>query len=344
MPAVGLDIGSSAIKLVGLSGKPDKARLETFGLAVNPVGNIDTENEQEKVKIAQTIKKLWQDAAIKTKQVVAALPESKVFTRLVEMPTLSDAELASAIQWEAEQYIPIPMSEVQLDYKVVDKPIALSGVAKMKVFLVATPTALVQKLTELLEMADLEPVALETELIALARSMLKGVAVVPGTAVLMVHFGASTCDFCVVENNLLVFTRSLSTGGLALSRAMASELGLELNQAEQYKRTYGLDGTQLQGRVRNTLLPVFATIENELRKGMQFYAGEQGRKISRIILSGGGAYLPDGVRQLAADLGLEVVVGNPLSAVAVDPTQQKRIGSMGAVFGVAVGLALRGLE
>lgn len=344
MPAAGLDIGSSAIKLISLSGKPDKAKLEAFGLAVNPVGNIETENEQEKVKIAQIIKKLWQDAGIKTKQVVVALPESKVFTRLVEMPSLSEAELASAIAWEAEQYIPIPMSEVQLDYKVVAKPAVVSGVAKMKVFLVATPTALVQKLLTLLEMADLEAVALETELLALSRAMLKGVSPAPGLGVMIAHFGANTTDFGMLEDGLLVVTRSLSTGGLALSRAMAAELGLELNQAEQYKRTYGLDGAQLQGRVRNTLLPVFATIESELRKGMQFYAGEQGKKISRVILSGGGAYLPDAVRQLAADLGIEVVVGNPLAAIAQDATQQKRIGSMGAVFGVAVGLALRGLE
>ena len=128
-----------------------------------------------------------------------------------------------------------------------------------------------------------------------------------------------------------------------MSRAMAAELGLELNQAEQYKRTYGLDGKQLQGKVRNVLLPVFATISNELRKGMQFYAGEQGKKISRVVLSGGGAYLPEMVRQLAMELGVEVVVGNPFANVAMDATQQKRIGSIGAVFGVAVGLALRGL-
>src|SRR3990167_6973749 len=118
MPAFGLDVGSSAIKLIALGGKPNKAKLGQFGLAVNPVGNIDTENESERVKIAQAIKKLVSDVQLKTKQVVVALPESKVFTRLVEMPALSDAELASAISWEAEQYIPIPMSDVQLDYKV----------------------------------------------------------------------------------------------------------------------------------------------------------------------------------------------------------------------------------
>ena len=310
MPAWGLDVGSSAIKLIALGGKPNKAKLGQFGLAVNPVGNIDTENESERVKIAQAIKKLVGDVQLKTKQVVVALPESKVFTRLVEMPALSDAELASAINWEAEQYIPIPMSEVQLDYKVVGKPAVVTGMAKMQVFLVATPTALVQKYVELM----------------------------------IAHFGANTTDFCVVEGERLVFTRSLPTGGTALSRAMAKELGLEVNQAEQYKRTYGLDPRQLQSKVRNTLLPVFASLVNELRKGMQFYAGEQGKKIVRIILSGGGAYLPEMVRELAAGLGVEVLVGNPWAGIEMDATQQKRVGGIGAVFSVAMGLALRGIE
>ena len=344
MPAWGLDVGSSAIKLIALGGKPNKAKLGQFGLAVNPVGNIDTENESERVKIAQAIKKLVGDVQLKTKQVVVALPESKVFTRLVEMPALSDAELASAINWEAEQYIPIPMSEVQLDYKVVGKPAVVTGMAKMQVFLVATPTALVQKYVELLEMAGLETVALETELLAITRTLTRGTVAVPGSAVMIAHFGANTTDFCVVEGERLVFTRSLPTGGTALSRAMAKELGLEVNQAEQYKRTYGLDPRQLQSKVRNTLLPVFASLVNELRKGMQFYAGEQGKKIVRIILSGGGAYLPEMVRELAAGLGVEVLVGNPWAGIEMDATQQKRVGGIGAVFSVAMGLALRGIE
>ncbi len=343
MPAFGLDIGSSAIKIIALSGKPNKAKLESFGLAMNPVGNVDTENEAERVKVAQAIKKLVVDSQLKSKQVVVALPESKVFTRLVEMPVLSDAELASAISWEAEQYIPIPISEVQLDYRVVGKPAVNVGAAKMQVFLVATPTALVQKYLSLLELAGLEPLALETELLALARAITRGV-VVPGAALMIVNLGANTTDFCVVEGETLEFTRSLPTGGLALTRAMASELGLEVNQAEQYKRTYGLDPGQLQGKVRNTLLPVFASLTNELRKGMQYYAGEQGKKIARIVVSGGGAYLPTMVRELAANLGVEVVSGNPLQGVEMDANQQKRIGGIGAVFGIATGLALRGLE
>jgi len=340
MPAFGLDIGSSSIKLIELTGKADKPVLKMFGLAVNPVGNIETENENERVQIAQAVRKLVNDAGVKQGKVVAALPESKVFTRVIDMPKLSESELASAINWEAEQYIPIPVADVKLDYRVLDQDGASEEGKGMRVLLVAAPLTVVNRTVALLELAGLEPLTLETEVLSLARSLVGTDITMP---VLLVHLGAKTTDMCIVEKNEVAFTRSVLTGGNALSRAVANDLNLQITQAEQYKRTYGLDAAQLQGKVRGVLVPVFRSLVGEVRKAMYFYTTSRKGKVGRIILSGGGAYLPQITAELAREVGVEVILGDPFGKVVMSERQKKRIGGIGSVFSVAVGLAMRAL-
>lgn len=335
MPAFGLDIGSSSIKLIELSGSKKLPKLEAFGLAVNPVGTVETDNEQEMIQIAQAVKKLTQDAAVKQRKVVVGLSEAKVYTRVVEMPLLSDAELASAINWEAEQYIPIPISDVQLDYRIMSRP--QSPTEKMKVFLVAAPVTTVNTLTRLLDMAGLEPVALETEMLGVARALV----MLQSPAQLLVHLGARGTDIGIVREGMVLFTRSVSTGGAALTRVLTTELGLEVTQAEQYKRSYGLEPKQLQGKVRLSLMNVFASIASELKKAQHFYVSNYSGTITRVVLTGGGAYLPEITVELAKELGVEVIVGDPFLNLNLTPKQRQRIGGIAAVFSVAVGLALR---
>ena len=339
MPAIGLDVGSSSIKLISLSGNRKKPKLEAFGLAVNPVGNLITENQNEQIKIAESIKKLFTDAQIKERKAVAALSEARVFTRVVDIPILSDAELASAIGWEAEQYIPVPISDVQLDYRVLAKPEVPTTGAKMKVFLVAAPKIAVDSFVHILEMAGVEPISLETEILGLSRSL----GTDANSTILVVNLGASSTDLCVIENGVILITRAMPSGGGAMSRALATELGLEIAQAEQYKRSYGLNENQLQGKVKKALLPVFNSVVGEIRKIIHFYSTKRKGKFSRIVLSGGGAYLPEISTDLARELGVEVVLGNPFAGVEMKEDQRKKVAPITAVFSVAVGLARREL-
>lgn len=337
MPALGLDIGSSSIKLIHLSGGATSLRLEAFGLGLNPVGTVTSDSEAELTRIAQAVKKLLSDVGVRERRAVVALPEAKVFTRVIEMPPLSDAELTSAIGWEAEQYIPVPLSEVQLDYQVLSRPKSSDPKEKMQVFLVAAPLRVIEKMAHLLELSGIEPVALETEILGLSRSLGRG----NSGAILLVHLGLSSTDLCLLEGEQIFFTRAVPTGGNALSRTLVNELGLEFSQAESYKRTYGLDSKQLQGRVRKGLLPVFTSLIEEIRTAINFYASNRQRHVGRLVLSGGGAYLPEIASEFASNLGIEVVIGNPFNGIAISPEQQKRLGGIGAVFAVAVGLSLR---
>lgn len=247
----GLDIGSHSLKIAQVEKNKDKPRLIAFGFAEAPPRGLLSEAETDLTALAEAIKRLHQEARIDTKNVASALPEDQVFTKVVTFPKLSDEELGSAIKWEAEQYVPIPLDEVNLDYQIVGK--AKEGVAeKIEVLLVAAPKRLIEKVLQVLRVAGFNPVALETEILALARSL-----ITPDSETsLLVDLGARATDIAIVENGQVVLTRSIPTAGEALTRAVASGLDLEPSQAEEYKKAYGVDPKKLEGKIRGVIGPV----------------------------------------------------------------------------------------
>ena len=324
----GLDIGSSAIKVVQLSGGKGKYRVEAMGLGVNPGG--------EPAQIAEAVRRVVMEAGIKTRQVKAALAEAQVYTRVIQVPPLSEAELASSLSWEAEQYVPIPLTEVNLDWQIMRR----GEGQKMEVLLVAAPKRSVEWLVGVLQSAGLEPVGLETEILAAARALVPGEQVPP---TLVCNLGATAANLAIVENGQVVFTYLAQSGGMALTRVISQSLGLELAQAEQYKRTYGIDETQLEGKISKAMMPILTALVMELRKAMNFYATRnQQVPLSRLVLAGGGAQLPGLSGFLAAQLGMEVVIGTPLAGFEFKEGLKQRWEGLESVFAVAVGLAMGG--
>ena len=212
--------------------------------------------------IAQAVKRLIKETGAKSKEVHIALPESKVFTRVIEVPALSPRELTSAIQWEAEQYIPLPLDQVNLDYTVL-REAKDTGTNKMEVLLVAAPKTLLDKYLSILELVELPAVAAETEIIATSRAISRSITNV--RSVMLVSMGAQTTDIAIIKNGILAFTRSLSAGGDALTRAIAQSLDLNLTQAEEYKRTYGVAPDKLEGKIAHASAPITNTIITELK-------------------------------------------------------------------------------
>lgn len=334
---VGLDVGSSAIKVVELVSSGEKHQVEAIGMGVNPVGNVVTENKQELEKMAEAVRQTWLDAGIKQKQVRMALNETSVYTRVIEVPPLSEAELASALSWEAEQYIPLPMAEVNLDWQILRHNRTAGEVKKMEVLLVAAPKTAVERMVGVLAQAGLEVEVLETQLTALSRSV-SGV-----TPTLVADLGASGTNIGIVEAGELVLVYHLDVGGMALTRAVSSSLGLDFFQAEQYKRTYGMDERQLEGKIKQALAPTLDQVVVELKKALNFYSSRnRTSRIERLVLSGGGAQLPAITGYLASILNLEVVVGNFLAGMTWPEKIKNRFTGLESVFGVAVGLAVGG--
>src|SRR5581483_1707538 len=261
----GLDIGTEAIKIAEVKLISGKKELNSLGSAPTPSRGALSESESDQYALAESIRNLVREAKVSTPYVVASLPESQIFTRVIEMPSLTDSELQSAIKYESEQYIPIPLSDVKLDFEVISRP-QNGEDKKMDVLLVAAPNVLINRYLKIINMAGLKPHALETEITAAVRSLLTNSQFAPTTLIL--EIGATTTELSIVSDKKIVFTRSIATGGAAFTRAVAQDLGFEPDQAEQYKRTYGLDSTQLEGKITAAIKPIFDVITGEVKRAL----------------------------------------------------------------------------
>jgi type IV pilus assembly protein PilM len=339
MPALnhfGLDIGSHSIKAVQLSGSPTRPVYVTAGQIPTPPNTFGADGDEALEAIANSVKTLHKEAKISTDKVITALPESQIFTRVVELPSLNQNEIANAIKWEAEQYVPIPLSEVRLDWQVLGN----NSAGKLEVLLVAAPTILVDRYLNIIRRSGLTTLSLETEITSVVRSLVQRVEGAPTT--LVVSLGASTTDLSIVSVGKISFTRSIATGGLALARGVASELGFELDQATEYMKTYGLDATSLEGKVMQAIKPVFDVIVNEIRRALAFYATKHPESpVKRVIVTGGTAKLPGMVIYLAEALGLEVQLGNPWEGISLPNSVAAKLNEDSTSYAVSVGLALK---
>lgn len=336
MDFFGLDIGSYSIKAVQLRKTQDKYQLVALGSAPSTPKGLASEAESDLTALAENIKKLHQEAKVTTKNVISALPEDQVFTRVITLPKLSEEELTSALKWEAEQYVPIPLSEVTLAHQVIGETTQDTH-QKTEVLLVAAPNRLVDKLLKVLKTAGLNPISLETEILAMSRSL-----VAPDSeAILLVDLGARATDIAIVEKGQVVFTRSISTAGEALTRAVAGALGLEAGQAEEYKKAYGVDPGKLEGKVSQAIEPILEVIVKEMEQAIQFYQQEKEKTVKRIVLTGGTAILPEVITLLAKKLTFETQIGDPFSRVVQDSLLAKIPKNDLLFYAVAVGLAMK---
>ncbi|HJZ05126.1 hypothetical protein A2634_03620 [Candidatus Amesbacteria bacterium RIFCSPHIGHO2_01_FULL_48_32] len=338
LPKIGIDIGSATIKVVELA-PVSKGRWKLLAAAssVVPVGGVMA-GASNQAAITNAIVKILREAGVRSRKAIVALPEDQISSHVVEMPVMSEAEVEQALQWQVEQYIPIPADQAVWSYQIIRRELPGNGGGGMEVLLAAAARRMVETYRQVVEQAGLEVVAMETELMATAR------AVVPEATPpsLIVDVGAKSTDVGVIVGGQLVFARTIPTAGQAFTRAIETTLGLDTKQAEQYKNTYGFSATQLQGKLTAAMKPVMMVIASEIKKTIDFYVSKHaGEVIRMVILSGGIAALPDIVGALSELLGLEVTVGNPFLRVAVDQMQARQLADGGPFYAVSIGLSMR---
>lgn len=339
---IGLDIGTSSIKVAIMSHRENPPKLLSLGHIASPQPGIISEADLDLEAVASSIKNLINELKTDTKEVNIALPESKIFTRVVyDLPYLTDAELAQAIRYAAEEFVPMPIQDVNLNYQVIFRSPEKKGPkSRTVVFVVATPKALVDKYLKIINMAELKIKAIETESIAMARALVGSNPYSPTT--MIIQLGASTTDFAVVSEGLILITRSIATGSLALTRAVAQTFNFEFVQAEEYKKVYGLLEDQLEGKLYHTLKPIIDIIMTEAKRVIQAYEIQNHQlPVKRVVLTGGGAQLPGLVRYVTESLELEVQEADPWYNVSFNPELKTKLTAEGPFYSIAVGLALR---
>lgn len=332
---VGIDIGSKSIKIIELTKSGNSWQMKSSG-AVGYTGNSPDKSTDDKEleAVADILKKIIVQIGTTSKDVNLALPESLVFTRVIKFPLLSEEEISAAVKWEAEQYIPIPVSEAVVQYSLLEKN---EKTQQTSVLLVAAPKNIVEKYVKVIRLAGLTPVSAETELTALARSLS------PDTGVsMLLDLGSSATDMSVIKDGKVVFTRSIPVAGDAFTRSVAQGLGINPQQAEEYKKTYGLDPNQLEGKVKSALEPVFKMVVDEIKKAIHFYqSDDKGEAPTSVVITGGASIMPGIVPYLTENLGIETVVGDPFSKISLDPETLKSLAPYSSIYGTAIGLAMR---
>ncbi|TSC89470.1 MAG: type IV pilus assembly protein PilM [Microgenomates group bacterium Gr01-1014_5] len=337
MPAFGLDIGTTSIKAVQLDKQGENFSLLAAGITPTPTRGMETENQKDLEAVAVAVKKLITDTKITSRDVAISLPESKVYTRLISLPLLTDEEVSSAIAWQAEPYIPIPVAEASLDYQIVGRTEAVQGKpGKTDVLLIAASKALIKQYLDVCSIAGLNVVHVMSELLALTSAL-----ATDKQTVLLADIGSTSTDFAIVRSGQLLVSRSVATGGNVLTRAVSAGLSVDTQRAEEYKKSYGLNASFLEGRVKASVEPAFRVIVEEAKKTIQYYRSEIGRddQVSSMILSGGTAGIPDSTSYIANALGIEVLVGDPFAGIAKNEQTAKSLASWAPLYGISVGLA-----
>jgi len=310
MAALALDIGTYTIKAIsGTVGK--KVDVSRVAEVFNTLGYSIPADEASAEQMSKLINDFINDHKFPISDVRLSLPESVVSTKVISIPSLTDAELASAIGWQAEQHIPIPPEELSLEYEVLYRPPRTKKDEQMRVLLVGVRKHIVDTYIKVFIDLGIEPTVLETQLLSVIRS-LQFVETDPPT--LVVHIGANTMSLGLISKGELLFIFNHMSGGQMLTKALQQAIGLDATQAEQYKRTYGLDPAQFQGKVRAALEPGVKALTGEIVKAMRFFANQAGSEaVQRVLLSGGTAQLPGFVQYVTEQVGVEVLVVSPFA-------------------------------
>ncbi len=333
MPSVAFDIGTYTLKAIHAKPGATPQILRTVEL-FNELGISVPSDEANIEKMARLIDTVFTDHKLPRNDVRLALPEQVVSTKVIEIPPLTDSELASAIGWQAEQHIPIPMEELSLEYQVLSRPARGDKNSKMQVLLIGVRKNVVDGYLQAFVNAGIEPTLLETQTIANIRSLQIGP---DEPTTMIVAMGATTMDISLVSHGMLKFVFSHLNGGQLLTRTVEQTVGLDAKQAEEYKRTYGLDELQFEGKIRQALLSPLKIYVDQIKKAGQFYTNQNPNDpVQRILLTGGSVQLPSLVQFVTAEMGTEVLIAAPFASSSGEIPQTNH-----PAFGVCMGLIMK---
>lgn len=340
MNYVGFDLGSSSLKVLEVAKEGERLKAVQAFEYTNPFGMMIPQDEVQLKQLAGMIKQVLSEHKIQTTSLRTAIPESLISTKIVSTPPLSDAELASAIDWLAEQHIAIPLEEVNVEYEVLYRPDQSKKEENMRVMLIGVPKTVIASQLHFFELLEIEPVIMETQVVAMVRSILS--EQMPTT--LVVNMGASTTDLVIVHEKEIVFVYSFGNGGRLLTRSIERGLNLTTDQAEEYKKSYGIDPALLEGKLATILDPVMRLFVTEIQKALQYFTGQFGTlQVQRIMFAGGGAQLVGLVPYFAKQFTQEIVVANPFEHLVAD-TKTPLPTDRAASFAIATGLVMRDVK
>lgn len=337
---VGVDIGTHSIKVVELRLAGRAIHLQSFGIAPVPPQAIVDGAILDKGAIVESLQGLLREHKIKRKQAAMGLSGHSVIVKKISLPEMTESELEESIHWEAEQYIPFDIDDVNLDFQIIEGGSPEEG--KMDVLLVAAKKDKIDDYTDLLIQAGLQPTVVDLDAFALQNSWEINYEVAPGRNVALVNIGAGFTNIGVLRNGMTSFTRDISIGGNHYTDAIQKDFGMSSEQAERVKT--GQESASDPEAVRRIMESVSENIAVEIQRSFDFFkATTADQEIHQILLSGGSARVKGLDTFLNQRLKIEVQVSDPLQNLKINAKRLDAdyLRENAPAAAVAVGLALR---
>src|SRR5512143_1990960 len=312
---IALDIGSTFIKLVQLKGSGKNYQLVKFGMVPLPPEVIVEGAVMDAGRVVEAIKELLAAQKVTTKDVVISVSGSSVIIKRVSVADMTDEELAESIKWEAEQYIPFSIDDVNIDFQKLG-PGPTEGQAD--VLLVAVKKDKINDYVNLVKEAGLEPVVMDVDAFALANMYELNYEMSAGITALL-NIGASVMNISILKDGLSIFTRDITVGGNRYTEALQKEFGLSYEDAEKVKRGALAEGVDAEN-ITSVMSSVTEDIVGETQRSFDFFRSTTGSdSVSRVLVSGGCARIGNFISALSERIGIPVEITTPFKHINVDP-------------------------
>ena len=332
----GLDIGTTAIRMVQLGGGTAKSLVKYASVPLDAKLSL-SDSKADQQKLGQVIRDFLQETQVTTQNVTVGIPSQRVFTTVVDIDRLPMNELAKTIKYQADSLIPTPIAQSKFDWALIgDSP---KDSTKVEILLSSVPNSFIELRLDMLEAIGLNVIAFEPDNLALARAIIAAEATLPQ---MVLDIGNKNTDLVIAMNGAPRLTRSIPTGSEAIIRSAMQNLSIDEDQAKQFVFKFGLSKDKLEGQVYQAILGTIDLLVSEIDKSIKFFQTRYvDTKIDRIIVTGGASALPEFPLYLANKFGMNVEIGSSWRNVSFPADRQNELLAVSNHFGVAAGLAER---
>ena len=363
---LGIDLSASAIKLVELEKKEERYHLKNY--AIYSLKDYYKEENQSKSfkfinlsneEISEMIKEAINRSEIESRNVCFSIPVYSSFSTVINLPVMSKKEIDSSIPFEVEKYVPIPLSEIILDWSIIDPPSDVSEKKieqksldsskskskidkekpKQEILLIAVPKEIVNSYKNIVNLTGLKLGAVEEETFSLSRSLIGNDKV----HTLLIDAGFRSINVSIIDNGYIKAIHNLEMGGIKINEVIAEQMNISTEEAEEIKIKFSnneLSDIQ-KNKLAESIKPVFYNIITEIKKIIDVYQIKHNKKIERCILTGGSFKFPGFADFLKSELAIDTFLGNPFARVTYNSLLEPVIKELGPLLSVAIGLAMR---
>ncbi len=348
---LGIDIGSSAIKIVELSRAGERIKLEAYGeikaeaIFEKPFRTFEKNTLSfQNLDVARAIEGMIDEAKMSTRRAVFSIPDFSTFYTTISLPSMSFQELDQAIRFRVRQQIPVPLNEVTLDWSIIEGRADDNPGENIKVLLVAVPNEIISQYQDISRLAKLDLFALEAEVFG----FLRAVNPPKDKTIALVDIGAQSVTCTIIDKGVLKQSRSFEPAANEITEVLSKSMQVDFKEAERLRQKYGLAETEdpISRTVKEVLSPIVDVIISEVQKTIQnFYEGAL--KAPALIVLGGGMVLMPGLKEyFMAKTNIATEVVNPFFSANIfyPPILENILRQLAPSYAIAIGAAMRGLE